>query len=81
MISFKFCQKYYLDLNLRYKCDSNSGNAKFDKSRKTLTIKLPINGLTEEAQKTADADYERFVQAEKEKRAELDKLQKSRLDD
>jgi hypothetical protein len=72
---------YYLDLNLRYKCDSNSGNAKFDKSRKTLTIKLPINGLTEEAQKTADADYERFVQAEKEKRAELDKLQKSRLDD
>jgi uncharacterized membrane protein len=42
---------------------------------------LPINGLTEEAQKTADADYERFVQAEKEKRAELDKLQKSRLDD
>ena len=71
---FEYPDLYYLDLNLRYQCDTANGNAKFDKSRKTLTIKLPISGLTEEAQKTADADYAKFQEVEKIKREELEKL-------
>jgi len=35
---------------------------------------LPISGLTEEAQKTADADYAKFQEVEKIKREELEKL-------
>ena len=57
---FEYPELYYLDLNLRYKCDPSSGNAKFDKTKKTLTIKLPVVGMTEEAQKVADADYARY---------------------
>jgi hypothetical protein len=45
---------YYLDLNLKYKCNSEQGSAKFDKTKKTLTIKLPIIGLTEDSQRVAD---------------------------
>jgi len=37
---------YYLDLNLKYKCDTENGSAKFDKIKKTLTIRMPIIGLT-----------------------------------
>lgn len=37
---------YYLDLNLKYIVNSEEGNAKFDKAKKTLTIRLPITGLT-----------------------------------
>ena len=46
---FEYPDLYYLDLNLRYKCDHGAGNAKFDKSKKTLTIKLPVLAMTEEA--------------------------------
>ena len=43
---FEYPNVYYLDLNLKYKCDPDSGSAKFDKTKKTLTIKLPVVGLT-----------------------------------
>jgi dynein assembly factor 2 len=43
---FEYPSIYYLDLNLKYKVDPDAGNAKFDKTKKTLTIKLPIIGLT-----------------------------------
>lgn len=46
---FEYPDLYYLDLNLRYKVDTTQGNAKFDKARKTLTIKLPVIALTEES--------------------------------
>ena len=46
---FEYPDVYYLDLNLKYKCDPDSGNAKFDKTKKTLTIKLPVVGLTEDS--------------------------------
>jgi len=46
---FEYPDLYYLDLNLRYKVDNTSGNAKFDKARNTLAIKLPILALTEES--------------------------------
>ena len=45
---------YYLDLNLKYKCNTESGSAKFDKLKKTLTIKLPVIGRTEDSQRVAD---------------------------
>ena len=40
---------YYLDLNLKYKCDTENRSAKFDKTKKTLTIKLKVTGLTEDS--------------------------------
>jgi len=46
---FEYPELYYLDLNLKYKVDSDNGNAKFDKTKKTLTIKLPVVGLTEDS--------------------------------
>ena len=52
---------YYLDLNLKYKVDPDAGNAKYDKVKKTLTIKLPVVGLTVDSQKVLDANYQKFV--------------------
>ena len=78
---FEYPDLYYLDLNLRYKCDSTAGNAKFDKTKKTLTIKLPILGMTEVSQKVADADYERFLEAQKEQEERLAGLEASRLEE
>jgi len=46
---FEYPGLYYLDLNLKYKCNPDAGSAKFDKTKKTLTIKLPIVGLTKDS--------------------------------
>ncbi len=46
---FEYPELYYLDLNLKYKCDASRGNAKHDKSKKTLTIRVPVTGLTEDS--------------------------------
>jgi len=51
---FEYPDIYYLDLNLKYKCDPDQGNAKFDKTKKTLTITLPIIGLTPDSQAVLD---------------------------
>ena len=48
-ILFEYPDNYYLDLNLKYKCDPAQGSAKFDKTKKTLTIKMPVVGLTEDS--------------------------------
>ena len=56
---------YYLDLNLKYKCNTEQGSAKFDKTKKTLTIKLPIVGLTEDSQRVADQHYQEYLEMEK----------------
>mmetsp|Transcript_41249 Transcript_41249/g.62799 ORF Transcript_41249/g.62799 Transcript_41249/m.62799 type:complete len:91 (+) Transcript_41249:1073-1345(+) len=50
-LCFEYPGVYYLDLNLKYKCNPDAGNAKFDKSKKVLTIRLPIVGLTEDSKK------------------------------
>jgi len=78
---FEYPEVYYLDLNLKYKCDCNAGNAKFDKSKKTLTIRLPVIGLTEDSQKVADQDYAKFLEHEKDRKEELAMLEKSRMDE
>ena len=46
---FDYPELYYLDLNLKYKCDPDNGTAKFDKTKKTMTIKMPVVGLTEDS--------------------------------
>jgi hypothetical protein len=45
---------YYLDVNLMYKVDKAAGSAKFDKSRKTLTIRVPVVGSTDDSQRVLD---------------------------
>lgn len=44
---FEYPDLYYLDLTLKYKVDPDSGNAKFDKTKKELKITLPVTGMTE----------------------------------
>jgi len=68
---FEYPEIYYLDLNLKYKTDPDQGNAKFDKSTKKLTIKLPIVGLTEDSQKVMDDHYKTFVTDKKETMSSL----------
>jgi PIH1 CS-like domain len=46
---FEYPELYYLDLNLKYKLDQGRGSAKHDKARKTLTIRVPVTGLTEDS--------------------------------
>lgn len=58
---FEYPELYYLDLNLKYKVNPDEGNAKFDKSKKTLTIKLPVVGLTKDSQKVIDDHYNKYV--------------------
>jgi len=55
---------YYLDLNLKYKCNSEEGSAKFDKVKKTLTIRLPVVGLTEDSQRVLDQHYAEYLEME-----------------
>ena len=57
---FSYPNLYYLDLNLKYLCDKN-GSAKFDKTKKTLTIKVPVVGLTEDSKKVLDKNYETYM--------------------
>lgn len=68
---FEYPDLYYLDLNLKYKTDPSSGSAKFDKTKKTLTIKLPIVGLTEDSQKVMDAHYKKYVTDKEEELRDL----------
>jgi hypothetical protein len=46
-LMFKYPDVYYLDINLMYKVDKNAGSAKFDKTKKTLTIRVPVVGSTD----------------------------------
>lgn len=48
---FEYPSLYYLDLNLKYRCNPGKGSAKHDKSKKTLTIRVPVTGLTEDSQR------------------------------
>jgi hypothetical protein len=43
---FEYPNLYYLDLDLKYVVNPADGNAKFDKTKKTLNIKLPVIGST-----------------------------------
>ena len=58
---FEYPDLYYLDLTLKYKVDAESGNAKFDKTKKVLIIKLPVIGMTEQSAAEAEKHYQKFV--------------------
>jgi hypothetical protein len=77
---FEYPEIYYLDLNLKYKVDKDEGSAKFDKKKKTLTIRLPIIALTEDSQKVMDEHYRKFV-LEQEERFQKLELQGEAIDD
>merc|ERR1712146_742170 len=62
---FEYPEIYYLDLNLKYYVDKDAGNAKFDKKKKTLTIRLPVTGLTEDSKKVMDEHYQKTVLSSK----------------
>jgi len=51
---FEYPDLYYLDLNLKYKCDPDAGTAKFDKQKNTWTIQMPVVGLTPDSQAVLD---------------------------
>ena len=62
---FKYADVYYLDINLMYKVDKAAGSAKFDKSKKTLTVKVPVVGSTEDSQKVLDQHYADYLESVK----------------
>ena len=53
-LMFKYPEVYYLDINLMYKVDKLQGTAKFDKTKKTLTVRVPVVGSTEDSKKVLD---------------------------
>ena len=69
---FEYPELYYLDLNLKYKVNPDEGNAKFDKTKKTLTIKLPVVGLTKDSQKVIDDHYNKYVKEQEERLKQLE---------
>jgi NACalpha-BTF3-like transcription factor len=77
---FEYPEIYYLDLNLKYKVDKDAGSAKFDKKKKTLTIRCPIIALTEDSQKVMDDHYQKFV-LEQEQRLQNLEVQGQAIDD
>ena len=72
---------YYLDLNLKYIVNSEEGNAKFDKTKKTLTIRLPITGLTADSQRLAEQHYSEFLEAERKRNEEFKELEMSTVEE
>ena len=78
---FEYPELYYLDLNLKYKVSPSDGSAKFDKTKKTLNIKLPVIGSTEDSQKVLDRDYAEYRQKEKERQEYLKRLEISKFEE
>ena len=72
---------YYLDLNLKYIVNSEEGNAKFDKAKKTLTIRLPITGLTADSQRVAEQHYSEFRETERKRKEEYKQLEMSTIEE
>lgn len=69
---FEYPEQYYLDLDLKYKCDQEQGSAKFDKTKRELVIRLPVVGLTEDSQKVVDEHYQKFVVEQQERLKSLE---------
>ena len=78
---FEVPDLYYLDLNLKYQVNSEAGSAKFDKTKKTLTIRVPVTGLTEDSQKVLEEHYREYREREQERIKSMEKLQESKLEE
>ena len=72
---------YYLDLNLKYKVNSEEGKAKFDKDKHTLTVRLPITGLTADSQRVAEQHYSEFMELERIRKEEFKNLEMSTIEE
>ena len=72
---FEYPELYYLDLNLKYQCNTENGSAKYDKKRQTLTIRMPVIGLTKDSQKVLDENFRQFQEQQKEQAEKLKKLE------
>jgi len=66
---FKYPETYYLDIKLRYLVDPDAGKAKFVKDKQTLTITLPILGLTEETKEELERQKKDYDEAMKKRDA------------
>ena len=80
-LMFKYPDVYYLDINLMYKVDKNAGSAKFDKTKKTLTIRVPVVGSTDQSQKVLDQHYKDFLEKQEQSKIGIKNLQKSKMDE
>jgi len=78
-LMFKYPEVYYLDINLCYKVDKTAGTAKFDKTKKTLTVRVPVTGSTEDSQKVLDRNIKEYKKHHA--KENLKNLQISKLDD
>ena len=78
---FEYPGLYYLDLNLKYLVNSQEGKAKFDRTKKTLNIRLPVVGSTADSQKVLDRDYAEYMQKEKERQDYLKRLEISKIEE
>lgn len=77
---FEYPGLYYLDINLCYKVDSQKGSAKFDKTKKTLTIRVPVVGSTDESEKVLEQHYRDYKQKMDEQKERLKSAKMSQLD-
>jgi len=68
---FEYPNLYYLDLNLKYKCNQAKGHAKFDKSKKSLTIRVPVEGLTEDSQRAFEENFKTYTEKRDERMKKL----------
>jgi len=59
---FSYPDLYYLDLNLKYKCNQEAGKAKFEKHKKTLQIRLPVVGISDDSKKVIEENYRDFAE-------------------
>jgi len=64
-----------------YKVDKTSGTAKFDKTRKTLTIRVPVIGSTDDSQRVLEEHYRAYKESLAQRNEQLKLLEKSKLDD
>lgn len=80
-LMFKYPEVYYLDINLMYKVDKQAGSAKFDKSKKTLTVRVPVVGSTDDSQKVLEKHFKEYKEQQDLRNSQLKSLKMSKLED
>jgi demethoxyubiquinone hydroxylase (CLK1/Coq7/Cat5 family) len=66
---------------LCYKVDTTKGSAKFDKTKKTLTIRVPVVGSTDASEKVLEQHYRDYAERQEESKERLKHLKKTQLDE
>lgn len=78
---FEYPNLYYLDIDLSYKVDMAVGSAKFDKTKKTLTIRVPVTGSTDKSAKVLEQHYRDYKQQQEDQKERIKHLKMSELDE